>query len=192
MAATPTPTVSIPQTAAAGGLLFTQPPQTAAASYYKIAPSNPVTFGWNFTSVLVYPTSLTIQAYCQSNGNTYPIGPTGSNGVLPGRATEVVWDPYEYDIMPGAVPLAAAEYTLRINDDRGANAPILGGYLTPYTGTKFSLYRPQQYTPLESWSCPGCSAAIESSPVVRSASIALFATVLIMFLSGFNLLRRIV
>jgi hypothetical protein len=89
MAQTPTPTVSVPQTAAAGGLLFTQPPQTAAASYYKIAESNPITFGWNFTSVLVYPTSLTVSAFCASNGNTYAVGPTGSNGVLPGRSTQV-------------------------------------------------------------------------------------------------------
>jgi hypothetical protein len=89
MSSTPAPTVSVPQTAAAGGLLFTQPPQTAAASYYKIAPSNLVTFGWNFTSVSVYPTSLTVSAYCQSNGNTYPVGPTAANGVLPGHATEV-------------------------------------------------------------------------------------------------------
>ncbi len=87
--ATPTPTVSVAQTAAAGGLLFTQPPQTAAASYYKIAPSNLVTFGWNFTSVVVYPTSLTVKAYCASNGNTYPVGPTGANGVLAGTATQV-------------------------------------------------------------------------------------------------------
>lgn len=85
--ATSAPTVSVPETAAAGGLLFTQPPQTAAASYYKIAPSNPVTFGWNFTSVIVYPTSLTVSAYCQSNGNSYPVGPT--NGVIPGHATDV-------------------------------------------------------------------------------------------------------
>lgn len=89
MAATATPTVSVPQSAAAGGLLFTQPPQTAAASYYKIAPSNPVTFGWNFTSVLVYPTSLTVNAYCQSNGNTYPVGPTAADGVIAGTATQV-------------------------------------------------------------------------------------------------------
>lgn len=63
---------------------------------------------------------------------------------------QVVWDPYQYEQAPGAVPLAAAEYTLRINDDRGPNAPIKGGYLSPYTGTKFSLYRPEAYTPLES------------------------------------------
>lgn len=183
-----TSTVSVPQTAAAGGLLFTQPPQTAAASYYKIAPSNPITFGWNFTSVLVYPTSLTVSAFCASNGNTYPVGPT--NGIIGGQATQVVWDAYAYEQGAGAVPLAAAEYTLMIHDERGSGAAIEGGHLTPYTGTKFSLYRPLDYTPLESWTCPGCSSALESAPATRPQTIALLATALIVLLSGFNLLRR--
>jgi hypothetical protein len=74
--------------------------------------------------------------------------------VLIGVERQVVWDPYAYEQSQGAVPLAAAEYTLRINDERGPQAPIKGGYLTPYSGTKFSLYRPQEYTPLESeFSC---------------------------------------
>ncbi|PVF94562.1 hypothetical protein CPB86DRAFT_788953 [Serendipita vermifera] len=185
-------TVSIPQTAAAGGLLFTQPPQTAAPSYYKIAPDNPVTFGWNYTSVSHLPETLHVSAYCQFNGNSYPIGPTESSGVFVGAPTQVVWDPYAYEQAPGALPLAAAEYTLRIFDERGENIQIRGGYLTPYTGTKFSLYKPQAYTPLESWSCPGCSSGYEGAPVTRPMTIALLSTLLIVFLSGFNLMRRIV
>jgi hypothetical protein len=82
-------TATVPQTAAAGGLLFTQPPQTAAPSYYKISPDNPVTFGWNYTSVIVFPETLHISAYCQSNGNSYPVGPTESSGVFVGAPTEV-------------------------------------------------------------------------------------------------------
>lgn len=166
------------------------PPQTAAASYYKIAPSSPITFGWNMTSVIATPTHLTIMAICTSNGNTYPIGPASLSGTIDGQATQVVWDPWAYEQQQGAVPLAAAEYTIRITDERGPGAGILGGYLTPYTGTKFSLYRPQQYTPLESWTCPGCSSATLSMAAMRPASIALFATCLIVVLSGFNLLRR--
>lgn len=73
---TSTSSVSIPQTAAAGGLTMTvsfeqafllsvhdpsltlvhdqsrqQPPTTAEASYYKIAENALVTFGWNLTSL---------------------------------------------------------------------------------------------------------------------------------------------
>lgn len=35
----------------AGGLTYLTPAATAAASYYKIAESNPITFGWNYTSL---------------------------------------------------------------------------------------------------------------------------------------------
>jgi len=38
-------------TSRAGGLTYLTPAQTAAASYYKIASGNPITFGWNYTSL---------------------------------------------------------------------------------------------------------------------------------------------
>lgn len=139
--------ISIPQTAAAGGLTFTQPPQTGAASFYKIAPSQPITFGWNFTALIITPTHLTVSAICD-NGNTYPVGPT--DGVIDGTATQVVWDIYSYQQANPSKPLAQASYTLTIWDDRGSDAPRLGGYFSPNSGLKFALYTPQPYTPLSS------------------------------------------
>lgn len=41
-----------------GGLSYTQPAITAAASYYKIMSGNPITFGWNFTNILCVPVLL--------------------------------------------------------------------------------------------------------------------------------------
>jgi hypothetical protein len=79
--------IVIPQTAPAGGIQMTQPPQTAALSFYKIAQGQPITFGWNLTNVLITPTQLTVSAFCSANGNTYPVGPT--NGVIPGDSTQV-------------------------------------------------------------------------------------------------------
>jgi len=35
----------------AGGLTYTNPAATDAVSYYKIASGNPITFGWNYTSL---------------------------------------------------------------------------------------------------------------------------------------------
>lgn len=35
----------------AGGLSYTRPAITDAISYYKIMENNPITFGWNFTSL---------------------------------------------------------------------------------------------------------------------------------------------
>lgn len=138
----------VPNNAPAGLLSFTQPPQTAAASYYKIAPNELITFGWNFTYVSMTPTALTVSAFCASNGNTYPVGPT--DGVIPGGATQVIWDPYQYESGDGAVRLAQAEYTLSIHDERGPDVGIRAGFLTPNSGMKFSLYRPREYLPLES------------------------------------------
>lgn len=34
-----------------GGLTYTKPANTDAVSYYKIYPSNAITWGWNFTSL---------------------------------------------------------------------------------------------------------------------------------------------
>jgi len=179
---------SIANTLPAGVLSFTQPPQTAAASYYKIAPSNPITIGWNFTYLVQTPTHLTVSAFCSSNGNTYAVGPT--DGVIPGGATQVVWDTYEYEQQQGAVPLAQAEYTLFIHDERGPDSGLHAGLLTPNSGMKFSLYRPRTYDPLESWSCPGCSSAIQAYSVAKTMPIAAFLTFFLMFLSGWQLLRR--
>lgn len=138
--------ISIPQTAAAGGLSFTQP-ATSSNAFYKIASDSPVTFGWNFTSLIITPTHLTISAICE-NGNTYPVGPT--DGVIDGTATEVVWDVFSYQQANPGTPLAVATYTLTIWDDRGPTATRAGGLFNPNSNLEFALYTPQPYTPLAS------------------------------------------
>jgi hypothetical protein len=138
--------VSIPSTAADGGITITQPVQTADASYYKIAKGVTVTFGWNFTSVLSYPTSLVVQAYCSDNSNTYTI--TSS---LPGTATNVTWVPYEYDqnaAQSGNPALVQATYRLQIFDERGLSEAASAGRFQPNTAVEFALYIPQPYTPI--------------------------------------------
>lgn len=139
-------TLSIPISAAAGGVTITQPPQTAT-SFYKIASGQLITFGWNFTDVLATPTHLTVSAVC-ANGNTYPVGPT--NGIIPGTATTVVWDPFSYDQSNPNTPLAQASYTLHIWDDRGPNAARRAGFMQPNSALQFALYTPQPYTPINS------------------------------------------
>jgi hypothetical protein len=195
-------TLSIPQTAPVGIITITQPPQTAT-SFYKIAPSQLITFAWNFSMVLATPTSLTVSAICD-NGNTYPVGPT--NGIIPGTATSVVWDVYSYQQNYLNTPLAQASYTLTIWDDRGPNPTRAPGYLQPNNGLQFALYTPQAYTPLASgnnifylawtllmylpsgWQCNICSGAFSSFPT-NPALVGIFTTILVMFLSGFSLLR---
>ncbi|KAG6873350.1 hypothetical protein C0995_000210 [Termitomyces sp. Mi166 len=134
----------IPPSAPAGLITVVQPP-ASLTSYYKIAPSNLVTFAWNFSYVLATPTHLTVHAVCD-NGNTYPVGPT--NGVIDGTATSVVWDLYGYQQNNPNTPLAQATYTLNIWDDRGQGAGRAPGFLQPYSGLKFAMYTPEAYTSL--------------------------------------------
>lgn len=190
-----TSTNTIPQTAPPGTISFTIPSQTLTASYYKIMANNPITFGWNFTSLISTPAALTVQAYCSQNGNTYRVGPTNSfgtvDGIIPGTATQIVWDAYAQQNEPNAVRLQPASYTLRIFDERGLTAVAEPGKLSPNTQIKFAMYSPAQYTPLESgWKCATCSDA--TSSFSAPSFMALGMTLLVMAFSGIGLLRGLV
>lgn len=138
--------VSIPQSAPAGLLTITQPPESTIA-FFKIAPSQTITFAWNFSYLLSTPASLTVSAICE-NGYTYPVGPT--NGIIPGDATSVLWDAYAWQTNNPNSPLAQATYTLEIFDNRGPGSARSPGLLQPNNALRFALYTPQPYTPLGS------------------------------------------
>ncbi|KAF9443309.1 hypothetical protein P691DRAFT_797519 [Macrolepiota fuliginosa MF-IS2] len=178
--------ILIPPNAPAGGILMTQPPQTAV-SFYKVAPSQTVTFGWNFTSVLQDSQSLTVSAICD-NGNTYPVGPT--DGVLPGTATQVFWDLYSWQSSNPQQPLPQGTCTLTMWDNRGQSALPRPGFMKPFNNLQFGLYTPQPYTPLASgWSCTECHNDSVISAATHPAFIGILVSFLVIFLSGFHLLR---
>jgi len=81
------------------------------------------------------------------NGNTYAVGPT--DGVVPGTATQVVWDIWKYQVENPATPLAQAGYTLSVWGDRGADALPRPGYLGAFGGLQFAMYTPQVYTSIQ-------------------------------------------
>ncbi|KAH9941259.1 uncharacterized protein BXZ73DRAFT_42284 [Epithele typhae] len=175
----------IPQTAAAGSITVTKPPQ-ASTSFYKIAASQTVTFAWNFTDVLSMPTHLTVHAV-GANGNTYPVGPT--DGIINGTATSVTWDLWSYQQANSQLPLAPGSYALHIWDDRGPDATRAPGLLSPYSSLQFALYTPEAYTPLESWTCATCNGA-SLDLITHPATVSLAVTFTVMFLSGYSLLRQ--
>ncbi|GAA5834283.1 hypothetical protein JCM11251_000592 [Rhodosporidiobolus azoricus] len=181
-------TISIPGTAAAGGLTYLTPAATAAASYYKIAPSNAITFGWNYTSLYVTPTSLTFEARCSANGNTYTLGSVA------GGETSIVWDPYEAQQSPNYPPLAQASYTLRVYDERGADATAEAGRFNGANSiVMFAMYSPADYTPLAAgWSCPGCSSAATtlSTWLHHPALVAVPVTLALVLIGGAGVLGR--
>ncbi|KAF8500268.1 hypothetical protein F5888DRAFT_1793523 [Russula emetica] len=177
--------ISIPTSAPAGLLTITQPPQTTIA-FFKVAPSQPITFAWNFSYVLSTPASLTVSAICE-NGYTYPVGPT--NGIIPGTATSVVWDAYAWQQSNANSPLAQATYTLEIFDNRGPGSARAPGLLQPNNALKFALYTPQQYTPISSgWQCGGCAS--DAVPTAHPAFLCICLTIFVMFASGFAMLRN--
>ncbi|GAW04004.1 hypothetical protein LENED_005766 [Lentinula edodes] len=157
---------------------MTQPPQ-ASTSFFKIASGEVVTFAWSFSGVLATPTSLTVNAV-GANSFTYSLTS------LPGTASSYIWTPYDYQQSHLATPLAQTTYTLEIFDERGLGATIRPGYLSPNTALTFALYTPQPYTPLAM--CSGSNSSFTAHP----AYVALIATFLVMFLSGFGLLRNAV
>ncbi|KAG8219352.1 hypothetical protein J3R82DRAFT_267 [Butyriboletus roseoflavus] len=185
--ASATPVTSVGANGNPGEIVFTQPP-LQSTSFYKIAPGEYVTFGWNFSYLAYTPTAITVSAACE-NGNTYPVGPT--DGVIAGDAQSIVWYPYGYQTANPSLPLAQASYTLLIFGSDGPKAIPTPGYLEPNNQLQFALYTPQAYTPLASgWQCAGCGGALEQFKA-HPASIALFTTLLVIFLSGFTTLRRV-
>ncbi|KAI9510197.1 hypothetical protein F5148DRAFT_1274912 [Russula earlei] len=174
---TTTGTAACNRSAPAGLLTITQPPQTTIA-FFKIAPSQPISFAWNFSYVLSTPASLTVSAICE-NGNTYPVGPT--DGKIPGTATNVV--------TTRTVPLAQATYTLEIFDERGPGSARAPGLLQPNNALRFALYTPQSYTPIASgWQCTTCKSG--ALPTAHPAFFCICLTIFVMFASGFAILRN--
>ncbi|ORY33352.1 hypothetical protein BCR39DRAFT_463616 [Naematelia encephala] len=189
-ASSTTSSISIPGTAAAGGLTVTQPPSTASASYFKIAEHEFITFGWNLTSLYVTPQHLTIIASCSANGNTYPVGPTASpSNTIPANQTQIIWNPHEWEQIPGQTPFAEATYVLKIWDERGPGVGVKGGFFSPYAGTDFMMYRPEQYTSIaDGWKCTTCSNAFNH--LSEPTGLALVTSFLIMLFSAWNILSR--
>ncbi|PWN95534.1 hypothetical protein FA09DRAFT_332174 [Tilletiopsis washingtonensis] len=176
--------ISIPQGAAAGGLTVTDPAQTADASYYKIAQGVAVTFGWNLTSLVITPTSLTVAAVNSAQSNTVTLG------VVPGSATAITWSPWEINeaaARSGGVALAQATYRLQIYDERGlGGATNQAGIFNPNEKVQFALYIPQPYTSLaDGWVCASCNAAASArAGSATSLSLALAGLVGALLLGG--------
>lgn len=131
-------------------------------------------------SCSVTPTSLTFEARCSANSNTYQVGS------IPGGQTTIVWDPYasvghrpsarssaflqtsqltpsaclpscSYAQSAGAVALAQASYTLRVADERGYDAAATAGYFYGQNAmVNFALYSPAAYVSLADGECCSC------------------------------------
>ncbi|KAF5328529.1 hypothetical protein D9611_014391 [Ephemerocybe angulata] len=157
----------IPASAPAGEIVFTQPLPTVTS--YKVA-------------VCDIPAAARPQTTLEEIRIRW-----ADDGIIAGTATQVVWDPYSYQMSNPNTPLPQAVCTLMICDERGFGAMRRAG-TWPNNALQFALYTPQAYTPLASgWKCTICNGAM--STATHPAAISLLVTILICLLSGFHLLR---
>ncbi|KAK2759419.1 hypothetical protein FQN54_002897 [Arachnomyces sp. PD_36] len=145
----------------AGGIKMIEPP-AISTTYYKIA--DKVTFKWNYTSLSVTPSGINVVASCALNNHAYTIT---ANDTISGPTGEVVWDTGAYQAN-ATVPLLTETYTLLVYDvDKDPTDIASAGHLGASINFRFGMYLPQSYTPLDSFQCATCNAAL--SPMERQA-----------------------
>ncbi|MCJ1243262.1 hypothetical protein MMC30_000459 [Trapelia coarctata] len=146
-------TTSIDQRLPAGGIEMVTPAAIAPASYYKIG--DQITFGWNYTSLIVTPTAVDILVSCAANQATYTL----SSNASVKETGSVVWDTKADE--SGRAPLLTETYTLVIHDAAQAVTAVgKPGYLGTFNSFTFGMYLPQSYTPLSDFVCATCSGAL--------------------------------
>lgn len=132
----PTSSISINPVLPPGNIAMMTPASTVS-TYIKIG--NQATFSWSYTSLIVTPTALNIEAYCSMNGQTLTLATNHSI-----TDTEFVWNTSEatqsYDLL-------TAMYTLYMFDSTGNMSTIpQAGLLAPYQ-LPIGIYSGQPYTP---------------------------------------------
>lgn len=106
-------------------------PAQTAPTYAKIG--FPITFVWNYTSLLATPSAVDIIASA-----TDGVWTIGSNMSV--HETSLVWNTSEV-----ATPLPMESYTFMIYDAQaGVTAVPKPGHLSPYIGYQFAMYLPQE------------------------------------------------
>ena len=134
-------TTSIDPRLPAGGVEMLTPSAVAQPSYYKVG--DQITFGWNYTSLVVTPTAVDILVSCAANDATYTLSTNASVK----ETGSVVWDTKADE--SGTTPLLTDTYTLIIHDAAQAVTAVgKSGYLGTFNSFTFGMYLPQPYTPL--------------------------------------------
>ncbi|KAK6357793.1 hypothetical protein TWF730_007156 [Orbilia blumenaviensis] len=162
-----------------GGVAIQTPITTSGSQYYKIGQA--ITFGWNYTSLIVSPSAVNVEAFCSSNSQTYTIAQN-----LSIAKPSIVWDTGSYEPRNGQPPIAMGIYTLLIYDEKSAITAIpAAGNLAPFNGFKFGMYAPKAYTPLADFDCPTCETS--SAPALDTVAIRMFVLISTLFSLSFGL-----
>ncbi|KAK6347717.1 hypothetical protein TWF718_005554 [Orbilia javanica] len=154
-----------------GGVAIQTPVTTSGSQYYKIGQK--ITFGWNYTSLIVSPSAVNVEAFCSGNSQTYTIAQN-----LSIAKPSVIWDTGLFQPQNGQPPLAMGTYTLLIYDEKSAATAIpVAGNLAPFNGFRFGMYTPRPYTPLADFECPTCDTSSATAlDTVAIRILVLFST----------------
>ncbi|ODQ66222.1 hypothetical protein NADFUDRAFT_77659 [Nadsonia fulvescens var. elongata DSM 6958] len=154
--------VSIDPRLAPGGVTLLQPEPTLV-DYVKSGDN--VTFSWTYTSLIVTPSAINIEAYCTKNDYYYTIANNHS-------ATDmnVIWDTSNTgsESTNDSTPLLMANYILYMYDsEKEVDKTIASaGYLAQFNSFKFGIYKPQANVSNENYNCVNCkSGALQSGRI---------------------------
>ncbi|KAK9238412.1 hypothetical protein V1525DRAFT_374812 [Lipomyces kononenkoae] len=151
-ASTSSATISVDPRSPPGGVSMLTPALTASETYIKVG--DYATFSWTYTSLIVSPSAVNVEAYCSLNNYYYPIADN-----LTINDTQAVWNTSGYQAT-ATIPLLVAQYTLHIYDAASNPTAVASpGYLSAYNNLYFGVYTPQPYTPLNNYQCATCSSA---------------------------------
>ncbi|KAK9320667.1 hypothetical protein V1517DRAFT_263923 [Lipomyces orientalis] len=144
--------ISVDPRSPAGGVSMITPAITDSETYIKVG--DYATFSWTYTSLIVSPSAVNVEAYCSVNDYYYPIAEN-----LTVKDTSYVWNTSGYQ-ETATIPLLVAEYTLYIYDASSNPSSIASpGHLAAYDNLNFGVYTPQPYTPLNEYQCATCSGS---------------------------------
>ncbi|KAI5794408.1 hypothetical protein DFH27DRAFT_135023 [Peziza echinospora] len=138
----------------AGGVSMITPSVFDAMQLYPIG-GEPITWVYNYTSVLVAPTAVNIGAFCSGTQQYYTIANNYSYA-----ERQVVWDTKQYEERGEKPALAMETYQLIIYDSNSSRTAIPSpGHLGAYNGINFALYTPRGAVPWSEYKCPTCNSA---------------------------------
>ncbi len=140
----------------AGSVVMVTPAVTAGTQLYKI--SDYVTWGWNYTNLQAAPTAIDIYIKCSKVPQPWTL----TQNMSYAEVGSYTWDTDAFQKSNAATPLLTEQYTLVIADsDGGISATAEAGYLAPYSGFMFGMYKKQDYSDTnDGWQCASCSGAM--------------------------------
>ncbi|KAF8453597.1 hypothetical protein BGX38DRAFT_1141397 [Terfezia claveryi] len=136
-----------------GGINMVTPAVTDGFPLYPIGTQ--ITWSYNYTSLLISPTAINVEAFCSRTQQYYTIA---QNYSVAQRT--VVWDTEEYQ-RTGRPLIAQETYTLYMYDSATQKTDMpQAGKLVTFRTFQFAMYSPRGNIPLNEYKCPTCSDAI--------------------------------